>query len=153
MTQAKKKKNHFETCCSTILECCPHWPKPASSLHMHAVNSRMEEGVRRAGLFFESHVPEGVRITFLLMSLNGITRPTFCFKGWREMSLFHAGVSLPRNQGFVYTKKKRADTRGWLAISAMQSNHTEAVAVERDRSAGKVISDCKGGEWRNEWNY
>lgn len=41
----------------------------------------MEEGVRKAGLVFESHVPEGVYITFLLMSLNGITWPTFYFKG------------------------------------------------------------------------
>lgn len=40
----------------------------------------MEEGVRKAGLFFDNHVPEGVHITFLLMSLNGITWPTFYFR-------------------------------------------------------------------------
>lgn len=72
----------------------------------------MEEGVRKAGLVFESHVPEGIYITFLLMSLNGIHMAHILFQGDGEMSLFHAAMALPRNQGFIYTKKERADMRG-----------------------------------------
>ena len=66
-TQAK---NVLNSCCSAILEYCPHPPKPDGLLHIHVLSGMMEEGGRKASSFlwkpcprkytyhFPSHVTE-----------------------------------------------------------------------------------------------